>query len=583
MARTLTKQKPIVDTLWEGIISASVTNVDYKDEIKSDEWEEIPVSYYEFFRDYIREECFPVQEGLVEAMVGHNPVIWDDTYDEVHGFWGKGSGKDRTISKTQIYVIYKLLCMKNPQKVLREKYGCVIGDGDAIDIGNMSFNARQAKNVYFKKFKQVLKIVKNPKTGQNWFSEKGVDLREGYDLQSDEVRFPHAITCHSLNSESNTGEGLNLFFATIDELGTFNPSRIFGATEDEQGLLDKIRDSVESRFPKVGKVCCISYKYYQNDPMDIVYEKGKNDPRIYSSKAATWEVNLLQKKSNFAKKYANNPEKAKMTYECEGGTSSGGYVTKKYMLSHMFSDNYENPVVGNLISIDYSKLLNLRFKEWFKPTAPYYAVHADMASGKVKEKNDACGFSLGHPELMKPVVDEKLRSDLMKEGIVLDSAFDTSSKKGIITDLAFQIIAPPGSEVEFQFIRKFILLLRSLKFNITHVTYDGWQSTESQQMLRREGIKAETLSVDRDNSAYDLWKELMYQQIFKCYPQRIAHREAEELIMNDKGKVDHPEKSWTRELEEGVDKGSKDVMDAIVGMGKNCYDNIPVGNAFSFG
>ena len=32
------------------------------------------------------------------------------------------SGKDRTISKLQVYTIYKLMCLKNPQKFLREKY-----------------------------------------------------------------------------------------------------------------------------------------------------------------------------------------------------------------------------------------------------------------------------------------------------------------------------------------------------------------------------------------------------------------------------------------------------------------------------
>jgi hypothetical protein len=514
--------------------------------------------------------------------------VYDITVEKYHNFalssgvFVHNSGKDRTISKMQAYVVYKLMCLKNPQKFLRENYGCSIGDGDAIDLANMSINARQAQNVYFKKFKQLVKAVKNPKTGKNWFSEKGVDLRDGYDVQNTEVRFGHSITAHSLNSETNTGEGLNIFLATIDEFGSFAFDKAFE-------LLDAIRDTVVSRFPKVGKVCVISYKYYNNDPMHVLYQKEKENPRVFSSLKATFEVNLQMTKEKLSEQYKRNPEKSKMTYECLGGESVGGYVGKKYMISKMFTPEYENPIVGDLISVDGSLLPTLKFKDWFKSSSGrLYALHIDMATGKKTEGNDCAGLALVHIDKMFPRFDEKLKKDLYSEGMIIDFVDNDPEllvvRKGIIVDLTLQITAKPKTEIQFSDVRKFIMRLKEqFDFNIVYVTYDGWESRDSIQILNQAGMHAEKFSVDKTNEAYDTWKELMYQQLVKTYPNPIAEREAKELQVNTVGKVDHPVESWDRFILEGTNKGSKDVMDAIVGAGKTAYDKFSLESDVFFG
>ena len=72
---------------------------------------------------------------------------------------GKGSGKDFISTVACAYVVYKLLCLKDPATY----YGKPAGD--AIDIINVAVNAQQAKNVFFKGFKT--KIEKSP-----WFAGK---------------------------------------------------------------------------------------------------------------------------------------------------------------------------------------------------------------------------------------------------------------------------------------------------------------------------------------------------------------------------------------------------------------------------
>jgi hypothetical protein len=575
MGRTLTKTKPISDIFFDDLIDtigAPDNTKGYDDKW----WREKPVSFEDFCTHYIKESVFPVQAGFGEAMLGYKSTEFEVNYTKGIAYWGKGSGKDRTISKIQAYLIYKLLCLKDPQKFLYTKYGASLGRDAPIDIGNVSITARQASNVYFKNFKHIVKRVINPNTGRNWFIEQGVDLREGQDIQKTEIIFPHNITAHSLNSETYTGEGMNLFFVAFDEFSAFKSEKAFS-------LLDALEETVISRFPNIGKVCVFSYKYYENDPTQVLYKREEGNARTYRSKASTWEVNLQRKKSDFASRYAKNPEKARMTYECEGGSEEGGYVTKKYMLSHMFV-GHENPIKGDLVSVKSDHLLTLDFKPWFKGVEGIiYGLHSDLAKGKVHEGGDAVGLALTHLERMKPKIDAKLISDLQKEGIIIEK-FENTIKKGIVIDLAIQIVAPYGSEVDLNIVKKFILLLRDqFKFNIQFATYDGWQSSASIQDLLSSGINSYEVSVDKNNHYYDTWKELMYQQIVKTYPNLVAEREARELILNEKGKIDHPEKSWLRATREGIEKGSKDVMDGIVGAGVELWDNVSLTPDVFFG
>jgi hypothetical protein len=582
MARTLTKEKPLKDQFLTGLETVFDTPVIESAKFDTEHWEEKPVDIVTFCRDFRKKPLWPIQEGFAEEILGDDPTIISQKYIGGMAFWGKGSGKDMTISDLQCYIAYWCICLKRPQQYLREILKCSIADDDAIDFGNVSINERQAKNVFFKKFKAAVRGTINPHTGNNWFEEKGLDLREGYGIQKTEVQFPKNIFAHSLNSETHTGEGLNLFFVTVDEFGSFAIDKAFV-------LLDALQDSSKSRFKRVCKVCVISYKYNENDPMHILYNQWKNDSDYYVSKAATYEVNIHIEKSDLAKSFEKNPDKAKRTYECGESSAEGGYITRKYMLDYLFNKTIENPIIGDLQSIIASHLPTLRFKKWFKPVpGRIYAAHFDLAKGKIAKSEgggDAAGFVLCHPETMKPEVDSRIKKELRNMGVVNIEGDSDEEKKGIVYDLMLQLVADVGSEIEISECRKFILRLRQMGFQINWVTYDGWQSLESIQQLKNQGINAEVLSVDKDSTPYDfVFKELLYQKLVKGYFHKVAKREAAELIVTDKGKIEHPEKSWERWLNEGeiTDAGSKDVTDAMAGSGFNAWQNISLHSGTGF-
>jgi len=541
-------------------------------------WEEIPVSFKDFYNKdtgFIREPFFPIQATFAEAMLGNTPNEWSTEYDEGQAYWGKGSGKDRTAAKILVYVCYKLMCMRNPMQYLSAGAGEIPTVEDKLEVGNVCINAKLAEKVFFKYFTMLLRGCQNPKTGKNWFVERGLNLRR--DVHKRDVEFPKNITAHSLDSEKYTGEGLNLLFVVFDEIAGFDVN----SAED---LYNALVSTARSRFPKYMKILLLSYKRSDGDFMNIRYEASEKEPRVFRSQAATWEVNLKRTKEDFIEDYLKDPQTAQRTYECLGRTSAkDAFIRQTTRISQVINNSgLSNPFKDDVIST--VNLRSLQFKESFKPLEQTaYYMHVDLAKGK--RGGDACGIAMGHFErgmtinyadnFVKALSEEtgfsekKIKEEVGKERV------------GVTIDLALQIKAPEGAEVLFEEIRNFIETLRRVhKFPIHWVTYDGWQSVDSIQQLRKSGVNAEEYSVDKTPDAYVTLKNLIYEGVFRFYNHRTAIREMEELIIVDSGKktgsvlkfrVDHPEKSaQRRKHEDKSDMGSKDVADAIAGVVRLC-------------
>ena len=123
---------------------------------------------------------------------------WKQTCNEVILQLGKGSGKDYMSTVAVAYIVYLLLCLKDPAKYFGKP------PGDSIDILNIAINAEQAKNVFFKGFKT--RIEKSP-----WFVGK-------YTPTAGAVTFDKNITCHSGHSERESWEGYNVIMVILDEI-----------------------------------------------------------------------------------------------------------------------------------------------------------------------------------------------------------------------------------------------------------------------------------------------------------------------------------------------------------------------------
>ena len=536
----------------------STTFNDFLEVLKDNVFEEKPVDVKTFVEspNYLGQpQLSEIQYNIVEAMsqiyykkdledlMGTNDggAYYDKyTKNEIILQLGKGSGKDFTSTVGCAYLVYKLLCLKDPSKYFGKP------SGDAIDLINVAINAQQAKNVFFKGFKT--KIESSP-----WFAGK-------FYAKADSVEFNKAITVYSGHSERESHEGLNLILAVLDEISGF-ASEV--GTANEQGktaenIYKAFRGSVDSRFPDLGKVALLSFPRYVGDFISKRYEdviaekeiiekkhtfiinpalpednpdntfeinwdedyiKSYKFPGVLAIKRPTWEVNPTRQIEDFKLSFFTDPGDALMRFACKPTYSSDAFFKQRDKLEKCMS--LRNPIDNNK-----------RFDSSFKPDPEkIYYIHADLA-----QKHDKCAVAIAH-------VDKWVNVQVLKD-------YEQISPVVIVDAVAWWEPKVEGP-VNLSDVKNWIINLRRQGFNIGMVTFDRWQSFDIQQELKAVGIRTDTVSVAKKH--YEDFAMLVYEERVAMPLIPLLLEEMGELkIINDK-KVDHPRKK------------SKDLADAVCG------------------
>lgn len=546
-------------------------SIDFSDFIESlseDPFEEVPVDVRTFVHDkrYLGlPELSEIQYALVEYMSqiykeedlkrflpNANEHYKRFTKKEVILQLGKGSGKDFTSTVGVSYLVYKLLCLKDPARYFNKP------PGDAIDIINVAINAQQAKNVFFKGFKY--KIEHSP-----WFRGK-------YDPKADLIEFDKSITVYSGHSERESHEGLNLILAVLDEISGFNMEISSGNDQGKtaENTYKAYRGSVDSRFSDIGKVILLSFPRYKGDfitkrydavvaEKDVVVrshtfvindELDANDPNnqftieweedhirayylphIHAIKRPTWDVNPTKSIEDFKAAFFTDPADALMRFACmPPATTDDTFFRQHEKIEDMMK--FVNPIDHRTKQLFQSFLPD--------PTKSYY-VHADLA-----QTSDKCAVAIAHVE--KWVKTAMIMGvEHVSPFVVVDAIVWWEPKKEGIVDL---------NEV-----RKWITNLRNVGFNIKLVTFDRWNSVDIQTNLKSVGIKTEILSVAKKH--YDDLAALVYEQRILTPKIELLYDELINLKVMPNGKIDHPRKK------------SKDLSDALCGAVINALTHTP--------
>jgi phage terminase large subunit-like protein len=530
---------------------------DFFEALKDEQFEEIPVDVKTFVEspDYLGQPPLSnVQYDIVEAMsqIYKKPDLLNllgteagakhyDKYtkNEIILQLGKGSGKDHTSTVACAYVVYKLLCLKDPARYFGKP------SGDAIDIINVAVNAEQAKNVFFKGFKN--KIEKSP-----WFAGK-------YDPKVNSITFNKSITVYSGHSERESHEGLNLFMAVLDEISGFATE--VGTGNDQGKTADNLykafRGTVDSRFPDLGKVVLLSFPRYNGDfiskryeevimekevierrhkfiineelpegpdnEFEIVWEedhiKNYKYPRMFALKRPTWEVNPTRKIDDFKIAFLTDIGDAMMRFVCMPTYSSDAFFKQKDKLEKCMT--LRNP-------IDNYRRFDLTFKP--DPDKVYY-VHADLA-----QKHDKCAVAIAH-------VDKWVNIQVIKD-------YEQVAPIVVVDAVAWWEPKVEGP-VNLSEVKNWIINLRREGFNIGMVTFDRWQSFDIQQELKAVGIKTDTVSVAKKH--YEDLAMMIYEERIAMPMIPLLLDEMSELKIMQNNRVDHPRKK------------SKDLADAVCG------------------
>ena len=462
------------------------------------------------------------------------------TKNEVILQLGKGSGKDFTSTVACSYIVYKLLCLKDPARYFGKP------SGDAIDIINVAINAQQAKNVFFKGFKS--KIERSP-----WFAGK-------FNAKAESIEFDHSITVYSGHSERESHEGLNLILAVLDEISGF--AQEIGTGNDQGKTADNIykafRASVDSRFPDLGKVALLSFPRYPGDfistryddviaEKDVVHKTHKfimnpdlpddaegnsleiewdedtivsyKYPGMFALKRPTWVVNPTRKIDDFKLAFYTDIGDAMQRFACVPTFASDAFFKQQDKVRACMT--IRNP-------IDNSK----RFDETFKPDPDKkYYVHADLA-----QKHDKCAVAIAHVEKWVSVQVMKDYEQVVPM-VIVDAVVYWEPK-----------IEGP---VNLSEVKQWIQNLRRQGFDIGMVSFDRWQSFDIQNELKAVGMRTETVSVAKKH--YEDMAMLVYEERLAMPAIDLLFEELTELKIMKNNRVDHPRKL------------SKDLADAVCG------------------
>lgn len=531
---------------------------DFLEALKDNNFKEMPVNAKTFVEgeDYLGQPPLSdIQYDIVEAMsqiykledvieilgVEEGTRYYKKyTKNEVILQLGKGSGKDFTSTVACAYIVYKLLCLKDPARYFGKP------SGDAIDIINVAINAQQAKNVFFKGFKT--KIEKSP-----WFAGK-------YNAKAESIEFDDSITVYSGHSERESHEGLNLILAVLDEISGFAQEV---GTGNEQGktadnIYKAFRASVDSRFPDLGKVALLSFPRYPGDFIsqrydDVIAEKevlnythkfimnpdlpddaegnslqiswdedtilSYKYPGVFALKRPTWVVNPTRQIDDFKLAFYTDLGDAMQRFACVPTYSTDAFFKQIDKVRSCMT--LRNP-------LDQFR----RFDETFKPDPDkIYYVHADLA-----QRHDKCAVAIAH-------VDKWVNIQVIKD-------YSQVAPVVVVDAVAWWEPKIEGP-VNLSEVKQWIQNLRRLGFNIGMVSFDRWQSFDIQNELKQVGMRTETVSVAKKH--YEDMAMLVYEERLAMPGIDLLFEELTELKIMKNNRVDHPRKS------------SKDLADAVCG------------------
>jgi len=526
------------------------------------EFEELPVDIHEFVTsdEYCGLKALSEhQYSLVKAMsqiykretlvalYGDDALAeqrYRETCREIIMQLGKGSGKDFTSTVAVSYVVYLLLCLKDPALYYDKP------KGDSIDIINIAINSDQANRVFFKNF--VERVKNNP-----WFDGKFVEKQGS-------IEFDKNVTVYSGHSEREAFEGYNTLLVILDEISGFALESSSGnqSAKTAGAIYDMYKASVTSRFAKFGKLVLLSFPRFKDDFIqqkynEVIAEKEtvvrsatlKVDPELpdgyegnefeikwdedeiiryafpytFALKRPSWEVNPTKDlQTDYALDFYRNMGDALGRFACMPSNLEDGFFKNKEKIDDAFS---------RLNGVDDFGVFHPSFVP--KDDTRYF-MHVDLA-----QKHDHCAVSMAHIEKW---LEYKI-GDNMTEYLP------------VVSVDAIRYWTPTKEKsVDFKDVIEYIKAVRRRGFDLKLVTFDRWNSHDTMQDLERNGIKTDILSVDKKH--YDDFLITMYDnRLFGPRVELLIEElgQLRQVIRGTKVTIDHPR------------KGSKDLADAVCG------------------
>lgn len=549
------------------------------------DYQEIPVDITTFLHDkrylgnalYDQEGRFTLFPYWEEKLKDIFPDNITTKYNTIIFTGAIGLGKSTVADICLLYLLYRLLCLKDPYLY----YG--LQPIDKISISLMNITLENAKGVALDKLNQMILSSEwfmshgqmKGTSNLNYIPEKHIELivassnnqvigRAIFSNFTDEVNFGLTSDVEKLKKKQKQ------LISQIDARmrsrflrGTYLPTLniIASSKNSEQSFLEdyiNTKKSIESKTtlivdepqwvvdsrkdsPEKFQVA-IGNKFLSNELLPYPCPKQLIDE--YRAKGYT----ILDVPIGYLENFQDNIDGALTDIAGIATASSMKYISG-VRWNEVKTARYENPFKQEIITVGNGKDDLEQYSQYFDinkvpselKLKPMY-IHLDMS--KTGDKTGIAGiYVIGK----KPKIENE---DSTRE-MFYRLAFNVSIK------------APKGYEISFDKHRIFIRWLRSQGFNIQGISSDTFQSAQLQQQLSADGFETKIISVDRLDSEtktclpYAHFKSVLYDRRLDIYKDcDFLTEEVLGLERESDGHINHPDNGT---------KGSKDAIDAVVG------------------
>ena len=543
--------------------------------IYEEDYEEIPVSIEKFYSDerYMGKVyqkgslIYPYWKEFLHNIFHSN----DEKKWEIAITGAIGTGKSSVSAIALIYLMYRTLCLKDPQKY----YGLTANSQLVFVVLNLTLDL-----AYSGLFSLIVEAIKlSP-----WFCER-VDIRGKYNYS---IEFPKGISFMAGSTVSHT-IGKNVIAAILDEMNFSNAPK--GSKKSVLELYRNIRRRMESRFLKKGRhpglLFLVSSKNSEHDFLEQYIQSIKHNNSTIVVDEPVWNVKPPEtyKGDRFKVAVGDKTKASRIVSESEDINTLKEFGYKIIEVPEEYRIAFEQDItlalcdVAGISSVSTNKLIPYAGKiekciEKSRPS-PFMVEQLHMGLDSMDDIKDYLeDLSILKKDVRIPrfaAVDIGLKGDALGLAIVHveeETFIERFNKSGAVdklveniygVDLLLSIKAIPGSEIPLYKVREFLIWLQSaIGFKLMKTNYDGFQSADSIQLLNVAGIPAGLQSVDRTDTPYLNLRSCILEERLRMYYHPILVKELYDLEHDKKaGKVDHPLVTV-----DGA-PGSKDLSDAL--------------------
>ena len=505
-------------------------------EQKSDEviWEEDPVTFKEFIASPEHMNFPPYSQRQLDVfdfMFGDEPKkIFENEHSLAVLAWGKGSGKDTVSCHATLYVVYVLLCCKNPTKLFKGV------TADYLDILNVAYNHRQSVDVFMaklilavKNWKWLKKKYKYVDSGKSIKDDKKYESTDVVNIKQDRIIFPKYIRAMAKCSQQDAAEGTNLLVWIADEFSAFSDKN---SKSNAIEMFETLKTSSTTRFQNYGKGFVISFTRYKNDPILKLIDQYKDDINTYCDIASTFDVkpktafkgewgewNGIEMPKSFIPDFEKNPEGSKAKYLCQPPDAEDPWITETVFIDESFneripmfefSETTKTSLNGNMIIKDIVR------KNFNIPDKMF------VIAGDIGLTTDRTVITMWHDESMY------LADGSVVKKYVQDFTLSWVPNKA-------QNRKVDVNNVEY-IIKK---LLFEYKIPVSGIYFDHFSSIQLLDELANKGVVSQQHTLKVDDFAK--FKILLYSRSLDFIKESVQEEELRRLVNGKDGKPDHPD------------------------------------------